>query len=236
MKLFRNSSIKNKVTLITMLTCMVVLIVLLISFTILEFTVSRTALVEKVATLAEVIGTNSTAALTFSDQKSAEATLSALSAESEIVGAALYTRDGRLFAMYLSPQKRSGDPLSETEPGAALPGRQLPDPAGAPQGRHVFYAHYLELTKNIVLEGEVIGCVYLKSTLADLYRRLGWYVVFALSAIFPSLLIAYLLSSGLQRITSRPIMDLAQTMNWSPRRKTTRYRWRSGAKMNWVPL
>ena len=99
MNLFRNISIKNKITLITMLTCMVVLILLLISFTILEFTISRTALVEKVATLAEVIGTNSTAALTFNDQKSAEATLSALSAESEIVGAAIYTRDGRLFAM-----------------------------------------------------------------------------------------------------------------------------------------
>ena len=62
------------------------------------------------------------------------------------------------------------------------------------------------------MEGEVIGCVYLKSTLADLYRRLGWYVVFALSAMIPSLLIAYLLSSRLQRIISRPIMDLAQTM------------------------
>ena len=68
------------------------------------------------------------------------------------------------------------------------------------------------MTKEIVLEGEVIGSIYLKSTLADLYRRLRWYVIFALSAIFPSLLIAYLLSSRLQRIISRPIMDLAQTM------------------------
>ena len=219
MNLFRNISIKNKITLITTLTCMVVLILLLISFTILEFTISRTALVEKVATLAEVIGTNSTAALTFNDQKSAEATLSALSAESEIVSAAIYTEDGRLFAMYLHPQKRSGDPLSETEPGAALPGRQPPAPTGASQTSHVFYANYLELTKNIVLEGEVIGCVYLKSTLADLYRRLGWYVVFALSAMIPSLLFAYLLSSRLQRIISRPIMDLARTMKLVSREK-----------------
>ena len=212
MNLFHNISIKNKITLITTLTCMVVLILLLISFTILEFTISRTALAEKVATLAEVIGTNSTAALTFNDQKSAESTLSALSAESEIVGAAIYTKDGRLFALYLHPQKHSDDPLSGTEPGAALPGRQLPAPTGASQASHAFYANYLELTKNIVLEGEVIGCVYLKSTLADLYRRLGWYVVFALSAMVPSLLIAYLLSSRLQRIISRPILYLARIM------------------------
>ena len=138
MNLFRNISIKNKITLITMLTCMIVLLLLLISFTILEFTISRTALVENVATLAEVIGTNSTAALTFNDQKSAEATLSALSAESEIVSAAIYTKDGRLFALYLHPQKRTSDMLPEIEPGAAIPGRQPPASARASRTSYTF--------------------------------------------------------------------------------------------------
>ena len=167
---------------------------------------------EKVATLAEVIGTNSTAALTFNDQKSAEATLVALSAESEIVGAAIYTTDGRLFAMYLPPRKRSSDLLSRDRAGRRASRETTTGSSRSPSSQIRFYAHYLELTKNIVLEGEVIGCVYLKSTLADLYRRLGWYGFFALSAMIPSLLIAYLLSSGLQRIISRPIMDLARTM------------------------
>ena len=173
---------------------------------------SRTALIEKVATLADVIGTNSTAALTFNDQKSAEATLSALSAESEIVGAAIYAKDGTLFALYLNPQKRGSAMLPNVEWGPATSGRQRPAAAGASQAKHRFTAHYLEMTREIVLEGEVIGSVYLKSTLADLYRQLGWYVIFAVSALIPSLLIAYLLSSRLQRIISRPIMGLARTM------------------------
>jgi PAS domain S-box-containing protein len=194
------------------MTCMVVLFLLLLSFIILEFTISRIALIERVATLAEVIGTNSTAALTFNDQKSAEATLSALSAESEIVGAAIYTKDGRLFALYVNPRKGSSDMLPNVERGPAIPGRQRPAAARASQAKHRFTANYLEMTKEIVLEGEVIGSVYLKSTLAHLYRQLGWYVVFAVSALIPSLLMAYLLSSRLQRIISRPIMGLARTM------------------------
>jgi two-component system cell cycle sensor histidine kinase/response regulator CckA len=218
-KLFRNISIRNKITVITLLTCVIVLLSLLISFTILEFSISRTALVENVATLAEVLGTNSTAALTFNDQKSAEATLSALSAESEIVSAAIYTKDGHLFALYLHPLKRNDNLLPEAGPDAAIPARQPPVSGRTSRTNYTFHASYLELSQRIVLEGEVIGSIYLKSTLADLYRRLGWYVIFALSTIFPSLLIAYLLSSRLQRIISRPIIDLAQTMKMVSREK-----------------
>jgi PAS domain S-box-containing protein len=114
--------------------------------------------------------------------------------------------------MYPHPRKGASDLLSETEPGTAIPGRQQPALAGAPQVGYAFYANSLEMTKKIVLEGEAIGYVYLKSTLADLYRRLKWYAIFALSAMAPSLLIAYFLSSRLQRIISGPIMDLARTM------------------------
>ena len=219
MRLFRNISIRNKITVITLVTCVIALLSLLISFTILEFSISRTALVEQVATLAEVLGTNSTAALTFNDSKSAEATLSALNAESEIVSAAIYTRDGRLFAFYLHPQISRGDLVPAVGPNVALPGRQGMALDRASRTNYSFKANYLDLSQKIVLEGEVIGSIYLKSTMANLYRRLGWYAILALVAIFPSLLIAYLLSSRLQRIISRPIVDLAQTMKMVSREK-----------------
>ncbi len=218
MTVFRNISIRNKMTIIIMLTCMIVLLFALIGFIILEFTISRTALVEKVATLAEVIGTNSTAALTFNDQKSAEATLSALSAESEIISAAIYTKDGRLFARYRR-QKNAGQPAPDIEPAAAVPGTHPPIAVRATRSQISIHTKYLDLSQNIVLEGEIIGSVYLKSSLADFYRRLGWYLAFASFALLTSLLIAYLLSWRFQRIISRPIMDLAQTMKMVSRKK-----------------
>ena len=75
-----------------------------------------------------------------------------------------------------------------------------------------FHSDRLEMAKSIVMEGEVIGALYLQSNLHSLYQRLKWYSLFAFIAIFPALLVAYLLSSKFQRIISKPIMDLAQTM------------------------
>jgi uncharacterized membrane protein affecting hemolysin expression len=140
---FRNISIRNKITVITLLTCVIVLLSLLISFTILEFSISRTALLENVATLAEVLGTNSTAALTFNDKKSAEATLSALSAESEIVSAAIYTKDGHLFALYLHPMKRNDNLPPEAGPDATIPARQPPVSGRTSRTNYTFHASYL---------------------------------------------------------------------------------------------
>jgi PAS domain S-box-containing protein len=212
MNFFRNISIRNKITIISMLTSMIVLLLLLVSFSVLEFTTSRTALVEKIATLAEVIGTNCSAALTFKDQKSAEATLSALSAESDIEAAAIYSKDGRLFALYLRGRMGLDELLPEIQEAGVVPGRQYPSAAGSGETQPSFHANDLELSRNIVIDGEVIGSVCLKSSLAALRQRLKWYSLFALMLLLPSLLVAYLLSSRFQRIISRPIMDLARTM------------------------
>ena len=127
MNLFRNISIKNKVTIITMAACVIVLLLLLVSFTIVEFVISRNALVEKMAALAKVIEINSTAALTFNDQKSAEATLASLNAEPEIMVAALYTKKGGLFALYFNNDYLPSIPSSISElPWAISAGRHPP--------------------------------------------------------------------------------------------------------------
>ena len=212
MNLFRKISIKNKVTIITMLTCMIVLVLILIGFTVLEFTFSRTALVEKVSTLAEVIGSNSTAALTFNDPKSAEATLASLRAEPEILVAAIYTPKGDLFALYFNYDQMPRVPASRSELPGAISGGGHPPSGDSRQIDYIFRPDCLEMAKNIVMEGETIGTLYLQSNLDRLHRRLKWYSILAFTALFPSLFIAYLLSSKFQRIISKPIMELAQTM------------------------
>jgi PAS domain S-box-containing protein len=212
MNIFRNISIRNKVTIISMLTCMIVLIVILLIFITIELTISRRALVEKAATLAEVIGINSTAALAFNDKKSAGETVAALSAESEIEIAAIYTRDGKLFAQYRRDKSGSKALPSKSEPPEDLPGKGFSPSLEYGRFKHFFHGNYLEIVKSIVLDREIIGSVYLEWSLAQLYRRLKWYIGFAFLALLPSLFVAYLLSSRFQQIVSRPIMGLAQTM------------------------
>jgi sensor histidine kinase regulating citrate/malate metabolism len=75
---FRNISIKKKLTIIIMLTSSFVLLLAATAFLASEMMTLRRSIVEKLSTMAGVIGQNSTAALTFNDPEAAEEILSAL--------------------------------------------------------------------------------------------------------------------------------------------------------------
>lgn len=202
-----------------MLTCIIVLFLTFLAYSMMELSISRRALQEQAETLAEVIGLNSTAALVFNDPKSATATLAALSAEPEITMAAIYTGDGKLFAQYF--QGKSGPEVPAMNPSApnSLPRKGSSSPSGSGFFPLIFQGNYLEITQTIILEGERIGYVYLQWSMARLHERQRWHLGFASLALLPALFIAYLLSSKLQRIISRPIMSLARTMKMVSRDK-----------------
>src|SRR3989304_1427721 len=87
---FRNLSIRRKLTLIiTLITCAAILLACgaFLSFAIYRF---RHSSVRDLETLAQVLGSNSTAALTFNDATSGHEVLQALSAKEYILGACVY--------------------------------------------------------------------------------------------------------------------------------------------------
>ncbi len=71
---------------------------------------------------------------------------------------------------------------------------------------HTFHNAYLELSRPIILHGDVIGTVFIHSDLRELQthlQRAAWMVI----AILLSLsILAYLLSSLVQRVISQPIL------------------------------
>src|SRR5258708_29997942 len=64
----------------------------------------------RLATLADVIGQNSTAALDFSDRKAAAEVLGALRREASVVSACLYDTHGLLFSEYLRDDEAESCP------------------------------------------------------------------------------------------------------------------------------
>lgn len=78
MRSFRDISMKHKLTAIIMLTSTIVLFLASGAFVTNTVVTFRRSMVEKLSALADVIGSNSTAALAFNDQESANETLSAL--------------------------------------------------------------------------------------------------------------------------------------------------------------
>jgi two-component system, sensor histidine kinase and response regulator len=195
MRVFRNLSIKWKLILVTILISSITLLLACVSFIYYDQRTARRAAVRDLEILAEMVKLNSTAALAFNDQQSAQEMLAALRAEPQIVAACLYTSEGQPFAKY-----RRGDPqaASFTPPPPHTNGSLLDN-------------NRLVLFHPIVLDKEAIGTVYLESDLQALRDRFRQYTGILVLICLSSLCVAFLLSAQLQRVISKPIVDLALT-------------------------
>jgi len=152
----------------------------------------RADLRDDLQTLTTIISDNSTASLQFNYPAAATETLGALAAKPEITAAAIYTKNGELFAAY---QPRGGAALPKGQPAEGL--RQI---AGA-----------VEIVRPITLDGSRIGTIYLRSSLAELYRRLRTRILTVALVLLAAWLLTFLLSSWLQRLVADPLLRLADT-------------------------
>jgi signal transduction histidine kinase/DNA-binding response OmpR family regulator len=187
-------SIATKLRWMVILSIAVALLLACIGFIIYDDFTFRNAKVDDINTLAEVMGSNSTGALSFQDAASAKEVLQALSFKRHISEACIYDRHGVPFAKYL-PLGGYGDFV----PPAAEANKSLfPD------------AHTLIVFRNIVLAGDTIGSVYIRYDLAELAERRTRYLEMMSVVAFTALLLSLLLSSRLQRSITRPIYNLAK--------------------------
>ena len=102
MPAFRDISVKYKITAISLLTSFVVLVLASVVFVGVEWMSDRRAIGQELETIADIIGNNSTAAITFDDRDGAEEILVALRAKPNIEWAYIYRSDGTVLAKYIS--------------------------------------------------------------------------------------------------------------------------------------
>jgi PAS domain S-box-containing protein len=145
-------------------------------------------------TLGDVIATNSTASLAFDNEADATEVLSALKARPQIVAAAMYDRQGRLFARY---------PAS----AAASSFRASPERDGFREEN----SHLVGYLPVVQSDNIRLGTLYLASDKQAIYDRLTRYAWLAAAVMIVSLLVAYLLSAALQGQISRPVLAMAKT-------------------------
>jgi two-component system, sensor histidine kinase and response regulator len=188
-------SIRSKLTLIIISVTSVALLLACASFIAYDNHTSRAAKVQDVTTLAEVIGSNSTGALTYQDANSARDVLAALSSKKQISAACIFDKNGQVFATY----------IRDADATASFPTTASIDNASRFEGDHLI------LFRNIVLSGDRIGVVYIRYDLMEMRERLTRYVTMMILVALCCLLMSYSLASWLQRSISRPIAQLAQT-------------------------
>ncbi len=210
---FRDLNYKNKLIVIVMFTSSVVVLLATSSYIAKDLITLRSTMVEKLLTIARIIGKNSTASLAFDDHKSGKDLLEGLNSEPHILSAVIYESDGELFAHY-----------SSAKAGVYTPENQRPE-----NRYHYFYNsknlskdrasvyefkdNHLHVFHIISLDNEEIGAIYIEHDLEELNSRVKWYVGIGIIVLLMSLCIGYFISSKLQHLISGPILELARTMN-----------------------
>ena len=187
-------SIKQKLQGIIMLTVATALAVACGALLTDEAVTIRGAMKSRLQLLAEMIAVNSTATLSFHDASGARELLQGLRAQPAVVAAALYSGDREAIASYLRPGAVR----------AELPERVLADQC-------VFEGDRLVVFRSVVLEGQMLGTVYLASDLEELHARTTRSLEIVALVMAVSWLVAFVMGNRLQRLISDPVIHLVQT-------------------------
>ncbi len=149
--------------------------------------------VEELQSAADLIGTNSTAALVFDDKAEGARVLQALQTRKDIRQGVLFLPDGGVFAEY-----RRGNYTGAASAGRAAKGEGIS-----------WYADCLGIVQPIRLEGREIGKLYLEAALTDL-REDRWHtVLLAIPVLGITLVLVYFLALIQQKSIVQPIRQLS---------------------------
>ena len=191
----RDISIKNKQVLIMTVISAISLSMAGGAFLALETHEFHRSRINETSALAQVVGDNTKAAISFDNADSARATLSALNAHPDVLYAAVLLTDGTLFADY------------QRDPAGA---KITPDPE-LPVYAQLIEHGELKLTRGITLNGRHIGHIYILTDLSVLYARLKQYTEVLIVILLATLLVSLMLGTLLQRVITNPILHLAET-------------------------
>src|SRR5216683_2469131 len=172
------------------------LILACVSFIAYDVFAIRRSMVENISIQAQIAGVNSISALLFNDPDSANKTLASLSPVPDIVSAAIYSADGKAFALF-----QRG------------PASQIPIMPVIPPGQLEFYSFgkgRLVLARVIMFQDRPLGHIYILSNLSRLNARIGQYLLIAALVLTASLFAAVLISPIFRRAIAEPIVHLAE--------------------------
>ena len=191
MKTLRQGGIRRKLTIIVMASSCAALLVACLAFVANDIRSYREVMLKDLSTRGQIIGNNSTAALSFGDPKPVEEIMDALSADPNLVAACVFDSDRKVFAQY--PRAAGKIPFPER---------------GAAQGAW-FTSGHLNVFRPIVLNDKTIGSVFLRSDLKELHVRVRNNAAIMAFVMLAAIAVAFLLSARLQRFVSDPLTQLA---------------------------
>jgi PAS domain S-box-containing protein len=205
MRAFRNLSIRQKLTVMSVFASGTALLLACAAFLAYELFSYRAGMINALSIRANIIGVNSASAIMFNDEAAAVETLAALKADPRTIAAGLYTRDNRIFATYVRDDQKEQV--------------ALPLHLGDQTDRHRFEDDGLILFRKIVFKGEPIGMVYIHSDMMEMNARIWQYLAIIFVVLLASSSVALFISSRLQRSVTQPLFHLVETAQTVSREK-----------------
>jgi signal transduction histidine kinase len=207
MRFIRDLSIRHKLLAFSLLTSGIVLALAFAVFVTRDIGFRRDSLERELLAIGEITGRNVIAAVLFENQEDALGTLASLSVKPYVQSAALYRPDGAEFVTQpfgsggrIADRSCIERPRSDVVAGAAY---VMFDGGRQP---------HANLCKALVMDGEVVGVLQIVADLRQFNDEIASYIFLASIITFVLLLLAMVLSWGLQRLISSPVLRLAQTM------------------------
>src|SRR6185437_15841058 len=159
-----------------------------------DYRTFRRGMVTEAQTFANIVASNTTAALSFGDSNDAAQTLASLRFEPHVVAACVYDPAGKELATYYRDCKKPLSPPDILTPGA-----------------HRFGQDRLEVSCPIQLNGVVLGSAYVQSDLTALQARRDGYLIAFGAAVLGAMAVALAFAGRLTRFILRPVKHLSQT-------------------------
>ncbi|MBX3622046.1 MAG: response regulator [Rhizobacter sp.] len=208
------TSLQSQLTRASLLTTFLVLLVCSAALLTYEYITYKSGWAAEIRTQADLIAHNSAAALVFNDPKAAQENLALLQLQQRIEAAAVYDKQGRVFAFYRAVGQ---EPLP-----------QAVDPQLLRAGL-LFSGATLEMAYPIYHEDERVGTVYIEAR-HDVLGRIATYAAILVAVMSMGLGIAVLVFSRMLQRVSRPLAEMTQVAHevmthraWGLRARETEY-------------
>lgn len=204
MQVLKTLSLKHKLMFIMMLTSSMAILLMVLLVVVNQTINSQRALQQQLITLADILGSRSTGALSFDDPETGAEILQGLALKTDIIYAVIEQADGKCFASF-GETSICHKPYQYKVP-------QLNNPA------ITFYwsalwANEMRVSRDIFLDHEHIGAISIVSSLNQLYNDLLNYMLLMAMIALCCFLVILLICTRLQKLVSDPILNLQQTMD-----------------------
>jgi signal transduction histidine kinase/ActR/RegA family two-component response regulator len=192
MAFFANLSIRKKLNLVIVLTISVALILACAAFLSYDRYTYHQTLRDRLESLARIISSGATTPLTEDDAATTQLMLQILISKNDIAQGAILRPDGTIYASY----QRDGEPLELIE-------RDAP---------------FLLLDEQISLYHPISmyddrGTIFLRADLSEQQKRESRFGLIVATVLVGSFLVVYVVALSVQRIISRPILQLTDVVH-----------------------